>query len=211
MAVDANQMAAAMLQAAPPGQVPGMPPGPPPPLPEPAVAMPPGPPITGAPLQPETGPMPGQPAQMVQGGMPAPQAPGAPPQEQEPMLLVPQPMKEALARKLLESKMAIAQGIVVAYGQPEGTVSVNDQQLLKLWRYRNPEVDVAHQRAMGTPEHELVDMVYPLRRMLLNTGNFTWREKVKFAQRMARMNADDNAAYPGPIEYDPKKVPVGVK
>lgn len=232
-AVTPEALAAFMLNAMPqrPGQLP-QPPAPapvvpevavaaptvPPPMPSPqqmAAAMPPpgaappgampvpGPAPMGAPVQPE---VPVDPAGMPlpPGAMPMPPEQQAPP---EPPTLVPVPLKNKLASLLNERKMQIAKGIAAAYGQPEGTVGVDDTELLKLWRYRNPDADPEMMRMQGMSETDIMKATYPLRMGLIKS-NYSWKDKVKFAQKMKKLDATHDVAYVGEITYDPKKVPI---
>lgn len=123
---------------------------------------------------------------------------GPPPQEQTPPTLVPRHLQAELAQALNERKLAIAQQIAAAYGPPEQSVELDDQALLKLWRYRNPALDLDAQRAQGVPEAQLVDQVYPLRRGLIDSV-FGWQAKVALAQKLRRLDETTPTAHVGPI------------
>ncbi len=233
MAVDIKALADLMIQASGPGQVPQMPSPAPPPPPEMPVAIPVGqalpPPLPppGVPLPnpglpgPLPAPPPG-PAQMgapIQSEVPVdasgaplpPMPPGMPEQQpEEPPSLIPMQIKMDLAAFLNERKTQIATQIAAAYGQPAGTVELDDTELLKLWRYREPAVNEDDLRLSGTPEGKITDMVNPRRRELLDTV-YGWKAKVKFAAKMKKLDSETNEAYLGDIQYDPKKVPVKVK
>lgn len=134
------------------------------------------------------------PPQAVGPGM-APLPPGMampqqPPQE-KPHTLIPTDIARLLAEALNEAKLSAASNLVEWVGDPRGTVSVKDADLLRVWRKRNPAIDPLYEKFINKKsDEEIMYAMYPARRALIRYGRRTYTEQVEFAERMAKLDQD---------------------
>lgn len=161
-----------------------LPPLPPAPATQPVGPVaPPVPPV--APLSPMEGlpPEPGTPPP-VPGMEPPPPGP-----KKKPMVL-PSDLAHQIARAYADKAVELAASLATQSGPPDGAVPYSTRKQVRMWRARDPSVDVAALRAAGTSESEIMRQAYPLKSVLLALAGRTPLERVRYAQHMKRIAAN---------------------
>lgn len=140
-----------------------------------------------------------QPPAPVPGGMALPVDPmmaamgmAAPPQEQpKGKSMIPTEIARLLAEAINSAKLQAAEGLTEYLGDPRGSVSVKDADLVRVWRKRNPDIDPLYEKFVNKlSDEEIMYAMYPMRRALIRYGRRTYTEQVEFAEKMARLNLD---------------------
>lgn len=140
---------------------------------------------------PQTPPSQGQPVDpnMPQPGVMLPASP--PPPKEKPKSLIPTDIARLLAESLNSAKMEAAKNLVSWVGDPRGTVTVKDADLLRVWRKRNPSIDPLYEKFInGKSDEEIMYAMYPARRALMRYGRRTYTEQVEFAEKMSKLDQD---------------------
>lgn len=156
---------------------------------------PPVPPIAGLPGLPE-GPPPVPPGPPAPAGMPGPPEGGP---KKKPMVL-PAVLAHDIARAYADRAVQMAATLASTAGPPDGAVPYTAAKQIKMWRSRDPSVDVAALRAQGVGEPEIMRQAYPLRTLLMTLAGRTPLERLKYAQHMK----NTSASY-ADVDYDPSK------
>jgi hypothetical protein len=123
----------------------------------------------------------------------APQV-GQPKEEPKPPRLLPAAIADKIASALNNRKKQMADQLVDNFGPPRGFAKADVKQLLRAYRFRDPNVDIDALRANNTSWDDIVDLAYPLRRTLILTGRPSWEDRVKFAEYLNALDKDPEYA-----------------
>lgn len=175
--------------------------------PSPVVGGPPAPPLP--PVQPiapvqgvEPVAPPVAPIPPMEGLPQLPQAePGAPPptpgldapqpgQPKKKAMTLPPDLAQRIARAYADKAVEMAATLASQSGPPDGAVPYATRKQIKMWRSRDPLVDVSALREQGVSESEISRQAYPLRSVLLALAGRSPLEKVRYAQHMKRISAN---------------------
>lgn len=129
-------------------------------------------------------------------------------QPKKPPSLIPNDVKYLLAEALNSAKMEAANNLTGYLGDPRGSVTYKNADLVRLWRKRDPNIDPLYEKFInGKTDEEIMEMMYPARRPLIRYSRRTYTEQVEFAEYMAKLNEDPKFDNLDNIEEDEEYIP----